>query len=115
MSSEEHKFWAGLWPDLVMEQVLMRSLKSRGGLTRGRGMSTSVRMLWVHSMHSCAGIHHAMTPVTGHHHNTSVQHEELGKSRIRRDFDDLQKILEWFEVSYKYYVIIFCPQTRDLS
>ena len=92
------KFWAGLWPDLVIEQVLMRSLKSRGGLTRGRGMSPSVRMLWVHSMHSCATIHHAMTSVTEHYHNTSDQHEELGKSRIRRDFDDLQKILEWFEV-----------------
>ena len=46
------KSWAGLWPDLVIEQVLMRYLKSRGGLTRGRGMSPSVPMLWVHSMHS---------------------------------------------------------------
>lgn len=26
------RFWAGLWPDLTIEQVLMRSLKSRGGL-----------------------------------------------------------------------------------
>ena len=39
------KFWAGLWPDLVIEQVLMRSLKSRGGLTTGRGMSPSVHAL----------------------------------------------------------------------
>ena len=29
----------GLSTDLVIEQVLMRSLKSTGGLTRGRGMS----------------------------------------------------------------------------
>ena len=28
---------------IVIEQVLMRSLKSRGGLTRGRGMTDSVR------------------------------------------------------------------------
>ena len=28
--------WAGLWFDLVIEQVMMRSIKSRGGLTRGR-------------------------------------------------------------------------------
>ena len=35
--------WAGLWTDIVIEQVLMRSLKSRGGLTRGRGMTESVR------------------------------------------------------------------------
>ena len=51
------KFWAGLWPDLVIEQVLMRSLK------------------------------------------TSDQHEELGKSRIHRDFEDMQKILEWLDIS----------------
>lgn len=33
------KFWAGLGSDLVIEQTLMRSLKSTGGLTRGSGMS----------------------------------------------------------------------------
>ena len=31
--------WAGLSPDLVIEQELMRSLKTSGGLTRGSGMS----------------------------------------------------------------------------
>ena len=30
--------WAGLSTDLIIEQVLMRSLKTSGGLTRGRGM-----------------------------------------------------------------------------
>ena len=29
------RFWAGLWPDLTIEQVMMRAIKSRGGLTRG--------------------------------------------------------------------------------
>ena len=37
------RLWAGLWTDIVIEQVLMRSLKSRGGLTRGRGITESVR------------------------------------------------------------------------
>ena len=32
-------FWAGLPTDLVIEQELMRSVKSVGGLTRGRGMT----------------------------------------------------------------------------
>jgi len=45
---EEHGFhavrrsdrcWSGLWTHLVIEQVLIRSLKSRGGLTHGRGMT----------------------------------------------------------------------------
>lgn len=28
-------FWVGLCPDLVIEQVMIRSIKGRGGLTRG--------------------------------------------------------------------------------
>ena len=35
------RFWAGLSSDLVIEQVLMRSVKSSGGLTHGRGMAES--------------------------------------------------------------------------
>ena len=33
------RYWAGLSSDLVIEQVLMRSMKTNGGLTRGRGMT----------------------------------------------------------------------------
>jgi len=36
------KYWAGLSSDLVIEQALMRSLKTTGGLTRGRGMGEVV-------------------------------------------------------------------------
>ena len=36
-------FWAGLSPDIVIEQVLMRSLKTSGDLTRGLGMGESNR------------------------------------------------------------------------
>ena len=31
------RYWAGLSTDLVIEQVLMRSVKTSGGLIRGRG------------------------------------------------------------------------------
>ena len=30
------RYWTGIWSDLVIEQVLMRSVRSRGGLSRGR-------------------------------------------------------------------------------
>ena len=45
----------------------MRSLKSRGGLTRGRGMTESVTNQWVHSSHQSAAIHNAMTEVMKGH------------------------------------------------
>ena len=45
-------------------------------------------------MHPYSAIHNAMNEVTNHQHFISYQHEELGKSRINRDFNDLEKILE---------------------
>ena len=39
------RFWTGLSPDLVIEQILMRSLKISGDLTRGRGMSERQRAI----------------------------------------------------------------------
>lgn len=77
----------------------MRSLKSRGGLTRGKGFSSSVRILWLQSMHSCAEVHNTLSEVTCNKHSTSDQHEEMGKSRLQRDYNDLQKLVEWFEVN----------------
>ena len=89
------RFWAGLWTDLVIEQSLMRTAKSRVGLTRGRGMTESVRLLWVLSRHKCAEVHEAMTELSGSKHTTSEQHVELGTSRKSRDFIDLVKIIQW--------------------
>lgn len=43
------QYWAGLGSDLVIEQTLMRSLKSKGGLTRGSGMSEHQRTVWAMS------------------------------------------------------------------
>ena len=41
------RLWAGLSPELVIEQVLMRSIKTVGGLTRGRGMNDLQRSIWL--------------------------------------------------------------------
>ena len=89
--------WAGIWSDLAIEQILMRSLKSRDGLTRGRGMTESVRHQWVHTSHQSATIHNAMTKVTKLETKTSEQHAELGCSRSRRDKEDFDKVKDWFK------------------
>ena len=60
---------------------MMRSLKTRGGITRGGGMSDSVRVVWIGSMYRCAGIHEAITTLTNVKRNTSEQHVELTMSR----------------------------------
>ncbi len=90
------RLWAGLWTDLTIEQVMMRSLKSHGGLTRERGVTETVRLQWIYSLHKCAAVHNAMTTATNLKHKTSEQHVKLGTSRTKRDQEDLGKIQSWF-------------------
>ena len=45
-----------------------------GVLTRGRGMSEAVRLLWTHIIHKCSEVHSAMGDITGNKLNTSEQH-----------------------------------------
>ena len=90
-----NRFWGGLWTDLVIEQVMMKSLKSRGGLMRGRGMTESVHHNWIYSMHKCASVHEAMCTLTQLQYITSEQHVELGQFRCERDIQDCEKILHW--------------------
>ena len=46
------RVWAGLSTDLVVEQVLIRSVKTSRGLMRGRGMTRVQRVTWLLSMPS---------------------------------------------------------------
>ena len=65
------RFWAGLSPDLDIEQVLMRSMKTSGGLTRGRGMTDTQRLLLLMANPVCAEVHNAMQQLTGTQYDTS--------------------------------------------
>lgn len=93
------RYWAGLWPDLTIEQVMMRAIKSRGGLTRGSGFTESARILWIYSMHATSSYHTALSTLTNNTRDSSLQHEELGKTRLKRDFIDLEKIKGWLDLS----------------
>lgn len=88
------RYWAGLSSDLVIEQSRMRSLKSRGGLTRGRGMEESVRSVWVNTSHECAGIRMAMAAKIGLG-PTSQDRVDVSAARMKRDAADLKKIVDW--------------------
>ena len=54
------RLWLGLSHDLVIEQVLMRSMKTSGCLTRGRGMTEIQRLVWLMAHPVCAEINYAM-------------------------------------------------------
>ena len=56
--SDHH--WAGLSTGLVIEQVLMRSIKTSGELTGGWGMTEQQRLTWLLSMPACAEVNRAV-------------------------------------------------------
>ena len=87
------RFWAGLSSDLVIEQVLMRSLKSSGGMTRGRKMGEQQRAQWLLSMPACADINEAMQNLSAISYHSSDQHKEASEARQLRDKEDVLKIV----------------------
>ena len=89
------RFWAGLSTDLIIEQGLMRSVKTTGGLTRGRGMSETQRLVWLMSMPACADINNSMQNLTGTNFLTSEQHKDTTKVRQERDQQHTNTIIRY--------------------
>ena len=91
--SDHH--WAGLSSDLVIGQVLMRSMKTSGGLTRGRGMTEQQRLIWLLSMPACAEVNRSMLELTGVSYSTGEQNKDMTKARQERDWKDTQTLLKY--------------------
>eukprot|EP00745_Piridium_sociabile_P030472 TRINITY_DN50548_c0_g4_i3.p1 TRINITY_DN50548_c0_g4~~TRINITY_DN50548_c0_g4_i3.p1 ORF type:complete len:817 (-),score=203.09 TRINITY_DN50548_c0_g4_i3:38-2488(-) len=94
------RFWGGLSTDLIIEQVLMRSMKSNGGLTRGTGMGEGERLVWLLCMPACAEMNAAMQSVTDTAFTTSeqhIQHQDFSKSRQERDHKDINLVLKYLQ------------------
>ncbi|PIK52555.1 hypothetical protein BSL78_10545 [Apostichopus japonicus] len=85
---------AGLGADLVIEQTLMRSLKSTGGLIRGSGMTEEQRTLWTMSSPVCSEYNIALQDFNHHAFTTSEQHKDSTEARMTRDHLDLRKLEE---------------------
>ena len=83
-------FWAGLSADYVVETVLMRSLKTNGGLSRKRGFTEQQRTLFCKSMPVMAALNKAMQAVTNTLYTTSEQHQQDSLPRQARDCKDIQ-------------------------
>ena len=77
------RFWAGLSKDLVIEQVLMRSLKTAGGMTHGKRMAELQRTVWLLSTPACAEVNRAMQEVTQVTYETIEQHNGTTQARHR--------------------------------
>ena len=76
----------------MIEQVLMKNLKTSGGLTRGRGMSEQQRIVWLLSMAACAEVNRAMQDITGIHYATGEQNKDITMARQKRDMKDTRTL-----------------------
>ena len=88
------RFWAGRSCDLTIEQTLMCSLKSTGGLTRGRGMGELQRLVWFLSMPSCAAVNQWMVSFT-HGASKIEHHKDLTEARQRKDDKDTGTVVRY--------------------
>ena len=91
------RFWAGLSSDLIIEKVLMRSMKVSGGLTRGRGMTEQQRLIWLLSMPACAEVNKSMQELTGVSYNTGERNKDITKARMARDWKDTTTVLKYLQ------------------
>ena len=99
------RFWAGLSTDLVIEQVPMKSVKTAGGLTHGRGMGESQRTQWLLTMPACAELNIAIQELTGVSNCTIDQHKEATYTRQSRDEKDTLAILAYLNASRLFFTI----------
>ena len=75
----------------------MRSVKTTGGLTRGRGITEIQRLVWLLSMPFTAEVNSSMQCLTEVRHVTNDQHKESSKLRIKRDLKDTKTVLEFWQ------------------
>ena len=87
-------FWAGLPLDLAIEKILIKSVKTTGGLTRGRGMSEIQRFLvWLFSRPGCLEINNTMQKFSSVFYSTSDHCKEATQARMERDLKDIKLLL----------------------
>ena len=90
--------WGGISNDQIIEQTLMRSLKSCGGLTHGRDFNQVQRNLFVFSRPMCAQINEVFENMKNASFKQSCQQsKEIGASRIARDTVDCQKVEDFLK------------------
>ena len=80
---------------MTIEQVLMRSLQTSGGLTRGRGISPSTIAKWVHSMPAASRVIDDMETFGG-------VACDLRESDQKRDHADTATFLTWLDLHHPF-------------
>nr|CAI5839663.1 unnamed protein product [Callosobruchus analis] len=89
------KQWSAIWSDMTIEQTLMRSMKSTGGLTRGRDISDSVLSKWILGIPVMQQVTGAIEEFVDVISSNTEQHVDSRPTRQTRDNNDANKLMEW--------------------
>lgn len=73
----------------------MRSMKTSGGLTRGRGMTEQQYVAWLLAMPACALVINAMQELTGVNYNTGEQNKDMTYARQAHDLKDAHILMNY--------------------
>jgi len=93
---QSNKFNCGTWSDIVIEQTLMKCMKTEGGVSRGRSTQESVLCKWIYGMHAMNTICEGIEKFCNVSLDTVDQHIDARDSRINRDNANVKKLVEWF-------------------
>ena len=81
---------------MIIEQSIMKSMKTDGGVARGRSTQESVMSKWVYGMHAMNTVCEGLEDLANVKMDTTDQHVDASDSRVKRDIEDVKKLLEWF-------------------
>lgn len=87
------KFNSGTWTDMVIEHSLMKSMKSKGGVSRGRSTQDSVLCKWVYGMYATNTICEEIEKFCNISLDSAEQHVDSRDSRVKRDNIDVKKLV----------------------
>ncbi|GBM47465.1 hypothetical protein AVEN_153682-1 [Araneus ventricosus] len=90
------KFRCGTSTDMIIEQSLMKSMQTDGGISRGRSTQESVISKWVYSVHAMNTVCEGLEDLANVKVDTTDKHVDASDSLVKRGTEDIKKLLEWF-------------------
>jgi len=93
---------------MTIEQTLMRSMKTSGGLTSGRGFKSSVLIRWLLGTPIASAINDQVEKLANTFNFTSEQHVDQRDSRIKTDTENAEKLSGWLKVHNPF------PELKEL-
>ena len=80
---------------MTLEQVLMRAIKTSGGLTGGLGISESTLARWIQELPLTVLLWNSLENFAGVVHETSEQHRQLRPWQQTKNNEDMDCFIQW--------------------